>query len=197
LGADATTSANEIVGYKTTFDKANDKLQIDCFDSTDNKRQYTPEQLASHILIYLKECAEEYLTRKPFKRESGDLFINDDNTTSSKQGKKSASPKVVLTKVVIGIPANYTERKKDAIRSAASMAGFDEVRILSFLFILLTFHAILPSFQVHLMIESTAAAMSYGLLVAGRKNALIVDIGGGTTDLTLLTIDEGVYQVGR
>ncbi len=49
--------------------------------------------------------------------------------------------------------------------------------------------------QVHLMIESTAAAMGYGLLVAGTKNAMIVDMGGGTTDLTLLHIADGVHDV--
>lgn len=45
------------------------------------------------------------------------------------------------------------------------------------------------------MIESTAAAMSYGLLVAGTKNVLIVDIGGGTLDLTVLNINDGVHKV--
>lgn len=45
------------------------------------------------------------------------------------------------------------------------------------------------------MVESTAAAMSYGLLVAGSKNVLIVDIGGGTLDLTVLNINDGVHNV--
>lgn len=45
------------------------------------------------------------------------------------------------------------------------------------------------------MVESTAAAMSYGLLVAGSKNVLVVDIGGGTLDLTVLNINDGVHNV--
>ena len=39
--------------------------------------------------------------------------------------------------------------------------------------------------------ESTAAATAYGLMVSGQKNALIVDMGGGTTDLTLVRIAPG------
>lgn len=51
------------------------------------------------------------------------------------------------------------------------------------------------SHQVHFMIESTAAAMAYGLLVAGTKNVLVFDMGGGTLDITILHIDNGSYQV--
>ena len=38
---------------------------------------------------------------------------------------------------------------------------------------------LLLPFQVHLMVESTAAAMAYGLLVVGKKNVMIFDMGGG------------------
>lgn len=49
--------------------------------------------------------------------------------------------------------------------------------------------------DVHLMIESTAAAMAYGLLVAGRKNVMIFDMGGGTTDVTIMHINDGNYII--
>lgn len=49
--------------------------------------------------------------------------------------------------------------------------------------------------QVHFMIESTAAAMAYGLLVAGEKFVLVFDMGGGTTDLTVLYINNGRYDI--
>jgi hypothetical protein len=45
------------------------------------------------------------------------------------------------------------------------------------------------------MIESTAAAMSYGLLVSGDKNVMVVDIGGGTTDVTIMRISNGNYVI--
>jgi molecular chaperone DnaK (HSP70) len=41
------------------------------------------------------------------------------------------------------------------------------------------------------MIESTAAAMSYGLLVAGDKNVLIFDMGGGSADVTVMNVNDG------
>jgi len=45
------------------------------------------------------------------------------------------------------------------------------------------------------MAESTAAAVAYGLFVAGTKNVLVFDCGGGTTDLTLLRVCEGQFEV--
>ena len=75
-----------------------------------------------------------------------------------------------LNTVVIGVPVNASERKKESIKRAAHLAGFN---------------------NVHMLIESTAAAVSYGLLVAGSKTVLIFDIGGGTTDITIMKIQEG------
>lgn len=49
--------------------------------------------------------------------------------------------------------------------------------------------------QVYLQVESTAAAMAYGLLGVGEKSIMVVDIGGGTTDVTLLYINDGRYTV--
>ena len=40
------------------------------------------------------------------------------------------------------------------------------------------------------MIESTAAALGYGLLSAGTKSILVVDIGGGTTDVTIINVKD-------
>lgn len=51
------------------------------------------------------------------------------------------------------------------------------------------------AWQVHFFVESTAAAAAYGLAVAGRKTVLVVDMGGGTTDLSLVHIDNGAFTV--
>lgn len=50
--------------------------------------------------------------------------------------------------------------------------------------------------QVNLMVESTAAAMSYGLFVAGSKTVLVFDMGGGTTDVTIMRIEDGQFIFG-
>jgi molecular chaperone DnaK (HSP70) len=45
------------------------------------------------------------------------------------------------------------------------------------------------------MIESTAAAMAYGLLVAGTKKVMVFDMGGGTTDISILNIRDGQHDI--
>lgn len=45
--------------------------------------------------------------------------------------------------------------------------------------------------------EPTAAAIAYGLDKKGEQNILVFDLGGGTFDVTLLTIDNGVFEVRR
>lgn len=95
----------------------------------------------------------DYLRRKPVK------------------SKPNLAP---ITKVVLGTPAIFPESKREALKRAAMLAGFEEI---------------------HFMIESTAAAMAYGLLVSGSKHVLVLDIGGGTTDISLLNIDNGTHNV--
>lgn len=76
---------------------------------------------------------------------------------------------------VITVPVHFPEARRRATRAAAHEAGFRKVVTLG---------------------ESTAAAMAYGLHVAGSKIALTFDFGGGTTDVTVLSIaDGGKFQV--
>lgn len=49
--------------------------------------------------------------------------------------------------------------------------------------------------QVHFLAESTAAATAYGLTVSGTKQVLIFDMGGGTTDLSIMHIQNGTLSV--
>jgi molecular chaperone DnaK (HSP70) len=44
-------------------------------------------------------------------------------------------------------------------------------------------------------VESTAAALAYGLAVAGNKRVMVFDIGGGTTDVSILHIVDGIMTV--
>ena len=79
-----------------------------------------------------------------------------------------------IKRVVVGVPATFSTTQRRSVRSACLLAGFEDVQ---------------------LMVESTAAAMAYGLLVAGCKTVLIFDMGGGTTDITIMTISDGVHTV--
>lgn len=75
---------------------------------------------------------------------------------------------------VVTVPAYFNYSQRLATRSAALRAGFTEIELFS---------------------EPTAAAVAYGLFVAGRKNIVVFDLGGGTFDVAALHIDNGKFTV--
>lgn len=77
---------------------------------------------------------------------------------------------------VITVPAYFNDNQRQATKDAGSIAGLNVLRIIN---------------------EPTAAAIAYGLDKQGKgeKNVLIFDLGGGTFDVSLLTIDDGVFEV--
>ena len=76
---------------------------------------------------------------------------------------------------VITVPAYFNDAQRQATRDAGLIAGLDVLRIIN---------------------EPTAAAIAYGLdKKQGEKNILVFDLGGGTFDVSLLTIDNGVFEV--
>lgn len=79
-----------------------------------------------------------------------------------------------IKKAVITIPAYFNDSQRQATKDAAKIAGLKAVRLLN---------------------EPTAAALAYGLYSKDDKNIIIFDLGGGTLDVSLLNIDEGIFQV--
>lgn len=79
---------------------------------------------------------------------------------------------------VITVPAYFNDSQRQSTKDAGTIAGLNVLRIIN---------------------EPTAAALAYGLeknsTTTRETNILIVDIGGGTTDFTVMTIDEGVFEV--
>ena len=74
---------------------------------------------------------------------------------------------------VITVPAYFSDNQRQATKDAGSIAGLNVLRIIN---------------------EPTAAAIAYGLdKKGGEKHVLIFDLGGGTFDVSLLTIDDGVF----
>nr|AHB34936.1 heat shock protein 70 [Octopus vulgaris] len=73
---------------------------------------------------------------------------------------------------VVTVPAYFNDSQRQATKDAASIAGLNVLRIVN---------------------EPTAAALAYGLEknLSGEKNVLIFDLGGGTFDVSILTIDQG------
>ena len=81
-----------------------------------------------------------------------------------------------VTHAVVTVPAYFNDAQRQATKDAGAIAGLEVARVLN---------------------EPTAAAIAYGLDRSTKKeeNILVFDLGGGTFDVTLLTIDEGVFEV--
>jgi len=75
---------------------------------------------------------------------------------------------------VITVPAYFSDAQRQATKDAGAIAGLNVLRIIN---------------------EPTAAAIAYGLDKQAEKNILVYDLGGGTFDVSLLTIDNGVFEV--
>ncbi|KAL0590190.1 hypothetical protein ABG067_001835 [Albugo candida] len=76
---------------------------------------------------------------------------------------------------VITVPAYFNDSQRQATKDAGAIAGLNVLRIIN---------------------EPTAAAIAYGLdRKGGERNILIFDLGGGTFDVSLLTIEEGIFEV--
>ena len=79
-----------------------------------------------------------------------------------------------VQKAVITVPAYFTDAQRQATLEAGEIAGLDVVRIIN---------------------EPTAAALSYESGVEGRRTILVYDLGGGTFDVSVVSIEEGVVEV--
>ncbi len=106
---------------------------------------YTPIELSSYILDYLK------------KRIEGVLKAN-------------------IRKAVITVPAYFNDAQRQATRDAGKLAGLDVLRIVN---------------------EPTAASLAYGIGLSEdeSKTIAVYDLGGGTFDISILQIDNGIFEV--
>ena len=79
-----------------------------------------------------------------------------------------------VEKAVITVPAYFNDNQRQATKDAGTIAGLDVVRIIN---------------------EPTAAALAYGLDKVGEHKLLVFDLGGGTLDVTIMEIGEGIFEV--
>ncbi|KAJ7582786.1 heat shock protein HSS1 [Mycena floridula] len=81
-----------------------------------------------------------------------------------------------INNAVVTVPAYFNDSQRQATKDAGTISGMNVLRIIN---------------------EPTAAAIAYGLdkKVVGERNVLIFDLGGGTFDVSLLTIEEGIFEV--
>jgi molecular chaperone DnaK len=79
-----------------------------------------------------------------------------------------------VTQAVITVPAYFNDSQRQATKDAGKIAGLEVMRIIN---------------------EPTAAALAYGLDKEGGKTIAVYDLGGGTFDISILEIDDGLFEV--
>ncbi|MCD6362554.1 MAG: molecular chaperone DnaK [Synergistetes bacterium] len=81
---------------------------------------------------------------------------------------------VPIKKAVITVPAYFTDAQRQATKDAGTIAGLEVLRIIN---------------------EPTASALAYGLDKEGEQKILVFDLGGGTFDVSILEVGDGVFEV--
>lgn len=79
-----------------------------------------------------------------------------------------------FTEAVVSVPANYSDGQRQAIKDAAEIAGINIRRLIN---------------------EPTAAALAYGIREDSDKRVLVYDFGGGTFDVSILSVSSGFFDV--
>ena len=102
---------------------------------------------------------------KIVKSEKGEAWVES-------KGKKYLGQEV--TKAVITVPAYFNDAQRQATKDAGKIAGLEVLRIIN---------------------EPTAASLAYGLDKKGGKKIAVYDLGGGTFDVSILEIGDGVFEV--
>ncbi|EJK51576.1 hypothetical protein THAOC_28380 [Thalassiosira oceanica] len=108
--------------------------------------------------------------KKQFKAEeiSSMILVKMKEVAEAYLGKE-------VKNAVVTVPAYFNDSQRQATKDAGAISGLNVLRIIN---------------------EPTAAAIAYGLDKKGdEKNVLIFDLGGGTFDVSLLTIEEGIFEV--
>ncbi|MDZ5761651.1 Chaperone protein DnaK [Candidatus Cyrtobacter comes] len=98
---------------------------------------------------------------------SAEILLKMKKTAEDFLGKK-------VDKAVITVPAYFNDSQRQATKDAGKIAGLDVLRIVN---------------------EPTAAAMAYGFEKKGSKTIVVYDLGGGTFDISVLEMDDGVIEV--
>ena len=135
---------------------------------------------------------DEEIKRIPYKvvkASNGDAAVEVDVEGETKQfsppeisamilGKLKADAETrlgeTITEAVITVPAYYNDTQRQATKDAGKIAGLEVLRIIN---------------------EPTAASLAYGLDKKADENIAVYDLGGGTFDISVLEIGDGVFEV--
>ncbi len=139
-------------------------------------KQYRGEEIAGNILKRLTANLDTYLHSKVEERlydmlvEHGKRFPEEYLHEFLKDQKAS----IQIKDVVLSVPAYFNDTEKRATKDAAQICGLRVRRLLH---------------------EPTAAALAYGHQKAYSGKIAVIDLGGGTLDISIVDVGEGVYEV--
>ena len=113
-----------------------------------------------------------------YKAEKKTFFAEEISSMVLVKMKETAEAYLgkTVTDAVVTVPAYFNDSQRQATKDAGTISGLNVLRIIN---------------------EPTAAAIAYGLdkKVGAEQNILIFDLGGGTFDVSILTIEEGIFEV--
>ena len=145
-------------------------------------RKFTEKQVQDDIKLWPfkveQGTGDKPLISVQFKGETKKFHAEEISSMVLVKMKEIAEAYLSKTvkNAVITVPAYFNDSQRQATKDAGAISGLNVLRIIN---------------------EPTAAAIAYGLdkKSSAEKNVLIFDLGGGTFDVSLLTIEEGIFEV--
>jgi len=121
------------------------------------------------IIIYDNNTDRKYYPAEIATHIFMSLKVRAENFLSSKFNEE-----IKVDDIVLSVPAYFNKNQREIIKNSANYAGLNVIRLIN---------------------EPTAAAICYGLGNNNKENIVVFDFGGGTLDVSLLTINDNVYEV--
>lgn len=170
----------EILNTPALFSLVKDYIDIDIVNSVGfgykereakpitNRRATSDDVCESKSIDYSSELKLNFANKQLRISEiAAEVFIYLKNQAEEQL-------KTNITKAVITVPAHFNDAARGEVMLAAKIAGFEVLRLIA---------------------EPTAAAYAYGLNKNQKGCYLVYDLGGGTFDVSILNIQEGIFQV--
>jgi heat shock protein 1/8 len=142
-------------------------------------RKFTDETVQSDMKHFSFDLVADSNNQPQIKLQDGTQYRPEQISAMILENMKKTAEQFLghpVKKAVITVPAYFNDSQRQSTKDAGVIAGLEVLRIIN---------------------EPTAAALAYGLdkTTSDEHNVLIFDLGGGTFDVSLLTIDNGMFEV--